>query len=126
MIKEISFKNLDKSILKNGQPALVQVYTRSCPNCKRLHPVFEETARLNYKSYSFYKVDARKNIEFVKKYKVLGVPALLFFRHGKLVDKKTGVISRKRIEKRLEPLMNYSIDDVNRKEVKGYFKLPWK
>jgi len=126
MVKEISFNDLDRIVLENNQPVVVQVYTQSCPNCKRLHPVFEETAGFNKNIFTFYKIDAHKNMKFVKKYKVLGVPALLFFRHGKLVDKKTGVISRKRIEKRLEPLMNYSIDDVNRKEVKGYFKLPWK
>ena len=65
-------------------------------------------------------------MEIARKYKVLGVPTLLFFRHGKLVDKKTGVLRQDKIEKRLAATIDYTVEMANKKEVKGYFKLPWK
>jgi len=126
MIKEISLDSFEKLVLNNEKPTVLEVYTNSCPNCKRLHPIFEGTAIEYEKIYSFYKLDAHKNMEIVKKYKVLGVPTLLFFKAGKLLDKKTGIISKQKIVKRLKPLLHYSQEEIVKKEVKGYFKLPWK
>jgi len=126
MLKEINSESFEKLVLNNEKPTVVEVYTNSCPNCKRLHPIFEDTAYEHGKVYSFYKLDAHKNIELVKKYKILGVPTLLFFKEGKLLDKKTGVISKQKIIKRLKPLLHYSQEEIVKKEVKGYFKLPWK
>jgi len=126
MIKEINSESFEKLVLNNEKPSVVEVYTNSCPNCKRLHPIFEDTASEYSKVYSFYKLNAHENIELVKKYKVLGVPTLLFFKGGVLLDKKTGVISKQKIVKRLKPLLHYSQEEIIKKEVKGYFKLPWK
>lgn len=126
MFKEITTDQFDKQILNDPKPNVVEVYTENCPSCKVLNPIFEQTANSNKDSYHFYKLNAREHIEIAKRYKVLGVPTLLFFRHGKLVDKKTGVISQQKIEKRLKPLLDYSQEIAAKKEITGYFKLPWK
>jgi len=88
MIEEINAESFEKLILHNEKPAVVGIYTKSCPNCKKLHPIFKDTAIEYEKVYSFYKLDAHKNIDIVKKYKILSVPTLLFFISGKLEGKK--------------------------------------
>ena len=126
MIKEINSESFEKLVVSNEKPTVVEIYTNSCPNCIRFYPVFEDTAIEYTKVYSFYKMNAHENLELVKKYKVLSVPTLLFFKEGKLLDKKTGVISKQKIIKRLKPLLHYTQEEIVKKEVKGYFKLPWK
>jgi len=126
MVTELSTDQFQQKVLDNEQPCVVEIYTLRCPKCKVIEPIFNETAQANTDKFSFYKIDATKNMDIARKYKVLGVPTLLFFRHGILVDKKTGVLRQDKIEKRLTATIYYSIDMANKKEVTGYFKLPWK
>ena len=122
---EITTSEFQKKVLENSKPVVVDIYTLRCPNCKVIEPIFEATAEVNKESYSYYKLNASNNMEITKKYKVLGVPTLLFFRHGKLVDKKTGVMKQVNIEKRLAKTIDYTLELASKKEIKGYFKMPW-
>ena len=126
MLSSITSDLFQEKVLTNEQPTVVEIYTQSCPNCKRLDPIFEQTATDNKDQYSFYKLDAQRNMDIAKRYKVLGVPTLLFFKHGILVDKKTGVINQEKIEKRLAKIAPYTKAQAAKKEIKGYFKMPWK
>jgi len=126
MVLELSTKQFQNKVLKNNLPCVVDIYTLRCPNCKVIEPIFEATASSNKDHFSFFKLNASKNMEIAKRYKVLGVPTLLFFRHGKLVDKKTGVLSQQKIEKRLTKTVDYTPEMASKKEVTGYFKMPWR
>ena len=126
MLENITSLNFKKNVLEATKPVLVEVYTNSCPNCKVLEPIVEETAKENPTEFSFYKLNAQNNLDLVKQFKVMGVPTLLFFKHGILVDKKTGVINQLKIEKRLNPLLSYTKEIAATKQVTGFFKLPWR
>tara|TARA_R110000787_G_scaffold86285_2_gene183969 strand:- start:11155 stop:11535 length:381 start_codon:yes stop_codon:yes gene_type:complete len=125
VVLELSTKQFQKEVIENDLTSVVNIYTLRCPNCKVIEPIFIATANANKENYAFFKLNASENMEIAKRYKVLGVPALLFFRHGKLVDKKIGVMSQEKIEKRLAKTVSYTTEMANKKEVKGYFKMPW-
>jgi len=124
-IEEIRSLTFEKTIVNANKPVVIYVYSMSCPNCKTLAHNLKETQVTDESLYVFRGLDARENIDVVKKYKVLVVPTLLFFVHGILVDKKAGVIAQEKIEKRLLPLNSYSVEEAKKKEVTGYFKMPW-
>ena len=126
MVLEINTTTFDQKVLDNTKPCVVKIFTKSCPNCKTIEPIFEQTAHVNSERFDFFELNAHENLSVAKRYKVSSVPTLLFFSHGVLVNKKTGVISRKRIEKRLHPIVGYSSETAKNKEVTGFFKLPWK
>ena len=123
---DITASQFQQKVLDSNQPCVVDIYTLRCPNCKVIDPIFEATAEANKENFSFYKLNASENMDIARRYKVLGVPTLLFFRHGKLIDKKTGVMKQQNIEKRLSKTVDYTPEMATKKEVKGYFKLPWK
>lgn len=122
---DITTSEFQENVLENVIPTVVYIYTLRCPKCKVIDSIFEATAEANKENYSFYKLNASENMDIAKRYKVLGVPTLLFFRHGILVDKKTGVLSQEKIEKRLSKIADYTPEMASKKEVKGYFKMPW-
>ncbi len=126
MATEVTTELFKNKVLEDDKPAVVEVYTESCPNCRVLNPIFDQASTDNSDRYNFFRLNARVNMDIAKQYKVLGVPTLLFFSHGKLVDRKTGVINQQKIEKRLLPLLDYSNEIAIKKEIKGFFKLPWK
>lgn len=125
MVFELTTDHFQKEVLENNLPSVVVIYTLRCPKCKVIEPIFKATAAANTENYTFFKLNASENMEIAKRYKVLGVPTLLFFRHGILVDKKTGVLSQEKIEKRLAKTVSYTTEMANKKEVKGFFKMPW-
>lgn len=122
---DLTTSQFQKKVLDNEQPTVVDIYTTRCPNCKVIEPIFEAAAEANKEKYTFYKLNASENMEIAKRYKVLGVPTLLFFKHGILVDKKTGVMPQKNMEKRLAKISDFTEEKAANKEVKGYFKMPW-
>ncbi len=122
---DITTSQFQKKVIENKRPTVVEIYTLRCPNCKVIDPIFKATAETNKDIFSFYKLNASENMEIAKRYKVLGVPTLLFFTQGVLVDKKTGVMKQENIEKRLAKVSVYDKEKALSKEVKGYFKMPW-
>ncbi len=87
----ITTSTFEETVLKEDKPLLVYVYTDNCPNCKRMVSIVEATEMSNKDRFLFCKLNAKENLELVKRYKVLVVPTLLFFKHGILVDKKGGL-----------------------------------
>ena len=59
------------------------------------------------RTYATYlKLDADKNQKLVRKYKVMALPTLLFFKDGELVDRTSGVVSKTAILKKVKPLLS--------------------
>ncbi len=56
----------------------------------------------------------------------MGIPTMLYFSHGKLVDRKTGVQSAQAISNRVAPLLNMDAETANAKEIRGWFRWPFR
>ncbi len=54
----------------------------------------------------FFQLDYEEESAVTSAYQVEGVPTLLFFKKGKLVDKVSGLIQRNIISTKLEQLVN--------------------
>jgi len=82
-----------------------------------LAPQFSAAEKALEGKARFVKLDADKNKKLTKKYKVMALPSLLYFKDGQLVDRSSGVVSQSNIVKRLKSLL--SEDD--RKDLKKGF-----
>ena len=79
-----------KEVLKSAEYVVVVVHTEWCGFCKKLSPVYDEVAQEHGKQYVFTKVDAQKDEEFAKEYKVSGYPTILFMKNGKEIGREMG------------------------------------
>ena len=120
MPKQINSKNFRIAVLNHSQPVVVDVWADWCGPCKMLAPSFGAAERELDGKARFVKLDADKNQKLVRKYKVMGLPTLLFFKDGQLVDRTTGVVSKSTIMKRVKPLLS----EEDQKELKTGFN--WK
>ena len=102
-ISEISF---DKEVLESDIPVLVDFFTPPCAPCKALIPVLERVAR-KFDQMKVVKINAWNNQNLCARYKIVGVPALLFFKNGQNVIRIDGIdaSSEKRIEEILKELV---------------------
>ena len=98
-LAEVSEAEFEKEIVQSGIPVLVDFFTPPCAPCKALVPVLERTAR-KFPNVKVVKVNAWNSQGLCKRLRIVGVPALLFFKDGQTVLRIDGFddSTEKRIE----------------------------
>jgi thioredoxin-like negative regulator of GroEL len=71
-----------------------------------LAPVLDELARQYAGKVKFAEINVDSNPSTASKYGIRGVPALLFYKNGKLLDQVPGAIPKAEIERRLRSILN--------------------
>jgi thioredoxin len=120
MAIKVTSKNFKTAVLGSSKPVVVDVWADWCGPCKMLAPQFEAAAEELKGKARFVKIDADKNQKIVRKYGVRGLPSLLYFKDGQLVDRSTGVTTKNSIIRKVKPLLN----EEDRTEMKTGFN--WK
>jgi thioredoxin-like negative regulator of GroEL len=72
---------------------MLDVYTEACVICRRIEPMVAAVADTSGGALRAHKVDAERLIEFAEKYDIRGVPTLLLFRDGRLLDRRSGFVT---------------------------------
>ena len=98
-LAEVSEAEFEKEIVQSGIPVLVDFFTPPCAPCKALVPVLERTAR-KFPNVKVVKVNAWNSQGLCRRLRIVGVPALLFFKDGQTVLRIDGFddSTEKRIE----------------------------
>jgi len=101
-IIQVSDDTFDKDVLKNDKSVLVDFYADWCGPCKMVAPILEEISD----EMKDKLVIAKHNIDDIPnvptRYGVRGIPTMLLFKDGKLVDTKVGAIPKKNIKEWLD------------------------
>jgi len=126
MIQDITADIFDNAVLEADKPVVVDVWAPWCGPCRAQAPIFAEAAQQFADEALFVKLNADENEGLVRRYKVLGIPTMLFFRYGRLLERKTGVQSKEAIAKRLEPLLAMSPEQAEKREITGLFRWPFR
>lgn len=83
-LAEVGEGNFEKEVIESGVPVLVDFFTPPCAPCKALVPVLERTAG-KFPNVKIVKVNAWNNQALCARFRIVGVPALLFFKGGQNV-----------------------------------------
>lgn len=109
MVHKVSAKNFVGAVVSHSsstKPVVVDVWADWCGPCKMLAPNFQAAAKELEGKARFVKLDADKNQKLVRKYKVMSLPTILFFKDGEVVDRKSGVMTKNAIIKRVKPYLS--------------------
>lgn len=83
-------------ISKNGI-VLVDFYATWCGPCQMLSPIIDNIKQKNIKNLEIIEIDVDENPEIARKYRIMSIPALLFFYNGALARQTTGFVSEEKI-----------------------------
>ena len=91
--------DFESKVLNADKPVLVEFGAEWCGPCRLLEPVLEELAAEYGDRVDFYTVDVDQSPHLATQHAVMGVPTVMLFREGKLLERMTGFRPRKALEK---------------------------
>ncbi|HYM39877.1 MAG TPA: thioredoxin [Thermoplasmata archaeon] len=89
-------------VVKEQPYVVVDFWAEWCAPCRAIAPTIEELAQKYDGKVTFAKVNSDENPKAVNQYMVMGIPTLLFFKAGKLVDQVVGAMPRGPLEERVK------------------------
>jgi thioredoxin len=93
--------DFEQEILKSDIPALVDFWAAWCGPCRTVGPVVEELAGEYAGKVKIAKLNVDDNKEIPGKYGVRGIPTLMLFKDGQVVDQIVGAQPKSRIQELL-------------------------
>jgi thioredoxin 1 len=100
-IAEVTDANFDSDVLKSDKPVLVDFWATWCGPCRAIAPIVEELAGEYQGKVTVGKMDVDRNTATPMRYKVTGIPTLLVFKGGQVVEQLVGYRSKDDIQKAL-------------------------
>ncbi len=86
-------------------PVLVDFYSPTCGPCHAMAPAIDNLARKYLGRALICKLDTSRHQMTASQYQIRGVPTLLFFKNGQVVDQIVGAVPPEALEQKLAPLL---------------------
>ena len=102
MNEKINKRDFDAKVISGASLSLVQFKEEWNGACQIVSMIYEDLARSYEGSAAFFTVDMETNNSLAKQYGVTEVPAILFFRNGKMVDHVIGLIPKNALISKIE------------------------
>ncbi len=93
-------------MIGSNLPTLVDFWASWCGPCKQIEQILEEISDEKKDVINIYKINIDNNPEVPQKYGVRGIPTLMFFNDGKLVDTRVGSLSKSSLNEWIENNLN--------------------
>ncbi len=93
MIITITAENFQTEVLDSDKPVLLDFWADWCMPCRMLSPVVDKLAE-EYPNIKVGKVDVTTQSSLAAKFGVESIPALLYFKDGKLSARTMGFQSK--------------------------------
>ena len=95
----ITDAEFESSVLQSDKPVILDFWAEWCQPCKMLSPTVEAIAGEYEEKIKVGKLNVDDNPNTATKYGIRGIPTLLFFKGGEVVQQMVGVKSKAEIKK---------------------------
>jgi thioredoxin 1 len=97
-VREISDTDFQTQVLKATIPTLVDFWAPWCGPCKSIAPVLEELAKEFAGKIQIMKLNVDENPRTPSQYNVRGIPNLVIFKNGEVVDQIVGAVPKDQLQ----------------------------
>jgi len=94
--------SFDKDVLNAEVPVLVDFWAEWCGPCRMMAPTVDQVAVDYAGKVKVGKLDVDTNQQTASRYGIRGIPTLLLFKGGQIVEQKVGAIGKPEFQKMLD------------------------
>ncbi|MGE5359004.1 MAG: thioredoxin [Bacteroidales bacterium] len=101
-IQTITDTNFETVVIKSATPVLIDFWAEWCGPCRRLTPTVEALAKEFGAKVTVGKLNVDENPSVPGKFNIRGIPTLLLFKEGKVVESVVGLVGKEELKKLIE------------------------
>ena len=95
----------DKEVLNSDVPVLVDFWAEWCGPCRMMAPTVDSIATEYLGRVKVGKLNVDENGSTAMRYQIRGIPTLLLFKDGQVVEQRVGAVGKSEVQKMLEPYL---------------------
>jgi thioredoxin 1 len=102
MALEFNDSNFQADVLESDKLTVVDFWAEWCGPCRAISPMIEELSKEYNGKIKVGKVNVDHNPTVSINYGITSIPAILFIKNGKVVDKQIGAVPKSILEKKIQ------------------------
>ena len=105
---QVDDKNFTSEVLDSNLPVLVEFWATWCGPCRSISPIVEELAKEFLGKVKVTKLNVDGSPATTTQYGVRGIPTLILFKGGKILDQIVGAVPKARLKALIQKALYHS------------------
>ncbi|HEX8949789.1 MAG TPA: thioredoxin [Dissulfurispiraceae bacterium] len=102
---ELTSATWENEVLKSNGLTMVDFWAVWCGPCRMIAPTVEELAKEYTGKVKVCKLNTDENPDIASKYKIMGIPTIMFFKNGEKVDQVVGAVPKPQLKAKIDALL---------------------
>ncbi|GBE00190.1 thioredoxin-1 [bacterium BMS3Abin07] len=104
-VLEVTSSTWDKEVLQANDLVMVDFWAVWCGPCRMVAPTVQELAKDYAGKIKVVKLNTDDNPDIASRYKIMGIPTLMFFRDGEKVEQIVGAVPKPQLQAKIDSLL---------------------
>ncbi len=105
-VQEVTTATWETEVLNSNGLVMIDFWAVWCGPCRMIAPTVEELAKEYAGKVKVVKLNTDENPDIASRYKIMGIPTLMFFKGGQKVDQIVGAVPKTQLKSKLDALLS--------------------
>ena len=98
--------NWESEVLNAQGLVMIDFWAPWCGPCRMISPTVEELSKEYSGRIKVMKLNTDENSEIATRYKIMGIPTIMFFKNGAKLDQIVGVVPKQQLKSKIESFLS--------------------
>jgi thioredoxin 1 len=101
-ILTVTASTWDKEVLQSDKLVMVDFWAVWCGPCRMIAPSIEELSKEYAGKIKVAKLNTDENPDVASRYKIMGIPTVMFFKGGEKLDQVVGAVPKPQLKAKID------------------------